>query len=270
MTEPLTLQQVASKLGVHYMTAYKYIRTGRLSATKVGSIWNVDPDDLDRFLSGAPDGSQSSTPERSRRLHERLLAGDELGSWAIVEDGLASGLTAEQVHLELLGPALTQVGDRWVAGEIDVADEHLASTTTVRVLGRMAPLVTARGRSKGTVVLAGAAGDQHALPTALLSDLLRIRRFAVVDLGANTPSASLVKMTQRHDDLVAVGICASSDQGSQNVAQIITDLRATGATMPIFVGGSALRAEHAVEADHITTSGLDACEFVEKSLALRR
>ena len=270
MTAALTLQEVAAKLDVHYMTAYKYVRTGRLAATKVGSIWNVDPAELDRFLSGAPNPlSHTTSQDRAARLHERLLAGDEPGSWAIIEDGLASGLSAEQVHLELIGPALTKVGDRWHAGEIDVADEHLASTTTVRVLGRMAPLVAKRGRSKGTVIVAGAAGDQHALPTAMVSDLLRIRRFAVVDLGANTPSASLLRMVNRHDNLVAVGICASSDQGSRNMAQTISDLRAADVSVPIFVGGSALQTEHATEADYISTDGVDACDFVERSLALR-
>ena len=53
MTDHLTLQEVAEQLNVHYMTAYKYVRTGRLAATKVKSIWNVDPVDLEAFLSTA-------------------------------------------------------------------------------------------------------------------------------------------------------------------------------------------------------------------------
>ena len=39
--QPLTLLQVADKLGVHYMTVYRYVRTGRLPATRVGGIWQV-------------------------------------------------------------------------------------------------------------------------------------------------------------------------------------------------------------------------------------
>ena len=44
--KPLTLQQAADKLQVHYMTVYRYVRTGKLPATRVGSVWQVDPDDL--------------------------------------------------------------------------------------------------------------------------------------------------------------------------------------------------------------------------------
>ena len=46
MPKPLTLQQAADKLGVHYMTVYRYVRTGKLPATRVGGGWQVDPDDL--------------------------------------------------------------------------------------------------------------------------------------------------------------------------------------------------------------------------------
>ena len=39
----LGLQEVADRLGVHYMTAYRYVRTGRLPATRIGAQWWVDP-----------------------------------------------------------------------------------------------------------------------------------------------------------------------------------------------------------------------------------
>ena len=45
-TSPITLQEAADRLGVHYMTAYRYVRTGRLPAQRSGSQWLVDPKDL--------------------------------------------------------------------------------------------------------------------------------------------------------------------------------------------------------------------------------
>ena len=44
--KPLTLPQVADKLGLHYMTVYRYVRTGRLPAKRVRGTWQVDPADL--------------------------------------------------------------------------------------------------------------------------------------------------------------------------------------------------------------------------------
>jgi len=46
----LNIKQVAAELGVHYMTAYRYVRTGRLAARKVGTGWVVRAADLERFV----------------------------------------------------------------------------------------------------------------------------------------------------------------------------------------------------------------------------
>src|SRR5271155_5743528 len=47
----LNLKQVAATLGVHYMTAFRYVRTGRLHAQLVGTGWIIDRADLERFVS---------------------------------------------------------------------------------------------------------------------------------------------------------------------------------------------------------------------------
>ena len=39
----MTLQEVADSLGVHYMTAYRYVRQGRLPATRLGAEWRIRP-----------------------------------------------------------------------------------------------------------------------------------------------------------------------------------------------------------------------------------
>ncbi|HLU43332.1 MAG TPA: helix-turn-helix domain-containing protein, partial [Microthrixaceae bacterium] len=52
--ETLNLKQVAQRLGVHYMTAYRYVRTGRLPARREGNVWLVEGADLAAFA-GLPD-----------------------------------------------------------------------------------------------------------------------------------------------------------------------------------------------------------------------
>ena len=49
LAESISLQEAASRLGVHYMTAYRYVRTGRLPARRDGAQWFIDPRDLDRM-----------------------------------------------------------------------------------------------------------------------------------------------------------------------------------------------------------------------------
>ena len=90
--ETITLSQAAERLGVHYMTAYRYVRTGRLPASKDGSEWRVAVADVETMLSGrsrrrrrrwTPSGGPGHGRRRRRdyhvRLETRLLVGDEAG-----------------------------------------------------------------------------------------------------------------------------------------------------------------------------------------------
>ena len=56
----MTLQEAADALGVHYMTAYRYVRLGLLHAEKIGGSWRVETADLDDFREYRNDGSGAS------------------------------------------------------------------------------------------------------------------------------------------------------------------------------------------------------------------
>ena len=238
MTDTITLTDASERLGVHYMTAYRYVRTGRLAAHKAGGQWRVTTDDLEHFTA-------DETPRAPRAqvlpplIAERLIAGDENGTYQLIDDAMAAGATAEEVYLDLIGPAMTAIGERWHDGELSIADEHVASSTALRVVSRLGSRVAARGRSRGTILLASVAEDYHYLPTAMIRDLLRFRGFDVVDLGANTPAQSIIERAATiGDDLLAIGL-ASTNPGAQEVAR--QTLKTLGGTVnvPIVVGGGA-------------------------------
>ena len=90
MSTVLTLQEAADQLGVHYMTAYRYVRHGLLEAEKHGGTWQVSEEAVERFRSG--DGAPVTRGDRApwaKRLEARLVAGDAAGSWGVVEAALA-------------------------------------------------------------------------------------------------------------------------------------------------------------------------------------
>ena len=68
----MTLQEAADQLGVHYMTAYRYIRQGRLPATREGAEWRIRAVDVQRPAqsfgeAGAAWGSESPGRRQSTR-----------------------------------------------------------------------------------------------------------------------------------------------------------------------------------------------------------
>ena len=156
----LNLQEAADRLGVHYMTTYRYVRTGRLPASKVGSQWFVDPQDLPRAgaeaaVAGRPRSAtrRSARQAAARRLEDRLVAGDEAGAWAIVEGRLGSGSNPDEILLDELGLAMRAVGEGWQAGDYTVDDEHRASGVATRVVARLGALFTKRGPRRRSVIL---------------------------------------------------------------------------------------------------------------------
>jgi MerR family transcriptional regulator, light-induced transcriptional regulator len=266
----VSLLEAADQLGVHYMTAYRYVRTGRLAAHKLGSQWRVVQADLDHFIERAAAPAVASTSRRSpadhtERLVSRLVAGDEGGAWTVVQRALAGGLAPATLYLDVLGPALREIGDQWASGQVTVAQEHQASMVTLRLLGRLGPLFTRPGRSRGSVVVGAPAGDTHSLPTALFADLLRGEGLAVVQLGADTPPDSFVEAARAADRLVAVGVTATLSGNEEALAATVEALH-DAHLGPVVVGGRAVDRGDLAErlgADHHPTSTPDAVALLD-------
>lgn len=265
----VSLTDAAEMLGVHYMTAYRYVRTGRLAATRHGTEWRVRRSDIDALRSApapAAVGRRRRADHRAR-LEERLVAGDEGGAWAVVEAALTSSLDPPELYHEVLLPAMRSIGDRWAAGELTVADEHQASVIVARIVGRLGPRFTHPGRRRGTIVLGSAPGDQHGLPTAFLADLLRDRNFRVIDLGANTPLESFVEAVVEHPEVVAVGVCVTSPEIAPAAAEVATALH-RASDVPVVVGGSAIESAEAAAALGSDGFAADSHEVVDLFVAL--
>ncbi len=243
----MTLQEVAERLGVHYMTAYRYVRLGKLPAVKQGATWVVDEADLVEFLATP----QGTTTDWVSGLETLLLRGDTAAGWTLVEQALASSVTPERMVTDVMGPALRSIGERWATGEIDVYDEHLASATMRRLLARLSPSMNRRGHKRGRLLIAMAAGELHDLGAEMVAELLRAAHYEVLSLGADTPHASLVRAVERIPNLDAVILGATIDAGS--AADAISALRAAGIEIPVLVGGGAFAS---VDFDSVGADGL--------------
>lgn len=241
-TGRVSLSEAAERLGVHYMTVYHYVRTGRLAAERQGATWSVALEDLEALRAAPPRRARGAPRvERPARLGDRMVVGDEAGAWHVIEGAMGSGAEPAEVYTEILAPALRRIGERWENGEISVADEHRASVVASRLVGRLGPRFARRGRSRGSVVLGAAPGELHALPGAMLADLLRGAGFEALDLGADVPAASFVETARGADRLVAVLVGATSSGREEALGQVVAALRAGGVSVPILLGGRAVR-----------------------------
>ena len=95
----------------------------------------------------------------------------------------------------VIRPLLRTIGERWAAGEISVAEEHLVSEAVRSRLGYL--LGDAGGGIRGVAVLACGPGERHELGLMMAAIALRRDGWKVVYLGADTPLEDAVALARR-------------------------------------------------------------------------
>jgi len=245
----LTLQDAADRLGVHYMTVYRYVRLGVLPASRLGRSWVVQGEDLAAFVAEREGGAEPEDAGRrsvdwAARLQQRLLAGDRLGAKNVVDAALAAGAEPDEVCLDVIAPAMRGIGECWADGRCDVAHEHRATVIAGQVLSLLDSRFSRRGVRRGVVVVGCAPGERHALPARLLAGVVRRAGWEVEDLGADVPARSLALAAQEADRLVAVAVSSTTPGNEGAVVEAVTAVRGR-VDVPVLVGGAAVPDEGA-------------------------
>ncbi len=145
-------------------------------------------------------------------LREDLLLAfrsvDEARAGEVVNEAL--GLySLEDVCLNVLQPALVQIGELWLSGHVSVAVEHFASSF---VRSRLSNLFhSTRNNVHGPLALVGCAPQEfHELGAMFLALFLRRAGCRVVYLGQNVPLESLETMiTTMRPDAVCISATRS-------------------------------------------------------------
>jgi DNA-binding transcriptional MerR regulator len=164
---------------------------------------------VERMRHGLTEGLSAAEAARAalddERPSEHLLEGaaarllvairgyDEPAAHAALDESLAAfGL--EQVISHVVLPTLTQVGDGWERGEIEISHEHFASNL---IRGRLLGLSRFWGRGTGpSALLACAPGERHDITLLAFALVLRTHSWRILFLGADTPIATLAEATE--------------------------------------------------------------------------
>lgn len=228
--DTVSLDEAATRLGVHYQTAYRWVRSGELPAVLVGGRYQLSADAVDRL--GRRRARPLAPPVRqprqgfgplSRHMFGLLVDGDEREVRRTVGRLVGTGVPLATIVQEVFVPALKRVGEEWHENALSVAAEHRASAIVERVLGDHFP--TPSGRRRGTAVVAAMAGDRHALPTSMAAVALREDRWHVHHLGADLPDDDLIRFCDDHDvDLVVLTVTAGhADATARRSADLLEE-----------------------------------------------
>jgi MerR family transcriptional regulator, light-induced transcriptional regulator len=229
--EQLELQEAADALGVHYQTAYRWVRSGRLPARLVGGRYQVARPDLvqtdaDRRTPSSPrPPSDKRLHHQVERMYDALVTGNEPQARLITHRVVGEGTNVVVFIQRVLVPALCQIGDAWQRGELPIWSEHRASAIVERVLAELSP--NPRGRRRGVVAVAAVSGDHHSLPTLMATVALRDANWQVHHLGADTPPDELMRFCAKQS--VDLAVITVTNPDSIDVAEhAAADLRSAG------------------------------------------
>jgi methanogenic corrinoid protein MtbC1 len=174
--------------------------------------------------------------QHRRAYLDALRAHDAAGARAAVDAALEAGVPLPDVYLEVLQPALYEVGHGWAAGELDVAREHYATAVTLTVLGALGPRMRTAPKDGRLAVISGSPEERHAVGVQMVADFLEGDGWEVLNLGASTPAEDLARLADAEQPDV-VALSASTPAGLPGTAEAVAALRALRPRPLVVLGG---------------------------------
>jgi excisionase family DNA binding protein len=234
----MQLRDAAEILGVHYQTAYAWVRQGVLPARKTGRGYDVSENDVSALAARRASGTAPRPHIQVRdwdaqadRLHAAIMAGDETQARRAF-DRLARGVPLAELCERVVAPALRRVGDEWAAGGVSIAAEHRASAICERLIA--ARTNQPQGRPRGIAVVATPPGERHGIPALMATASLREDRWLVHHLAADLPVAEVAGLA-REAGAGLIVLSSATTEAAQAAGAAAEEITRT-AGLPVLTG----------------------------------
>ncbi len=232
------------------------LRRATLGGRPIGRVAELPDDELRELLAEdqaalarRPDGGAAkgadTVPESVSRQVEVLMARAVDAVEQLDRERLENVLRHAVIALggatfadAVATPLLRQIGDRWQAGSLSPAHEHIASSAMRVTLEWLAQASNGHPKLK-RIVIATPSGERHELGAMLAAATAAAEGWSVTFLGADLPARDIAHAAQRigaHAVALSV-IHGTAEAGwKQEVAEL---RRLLPANVPIVVGGNA-------------------------------
>ena len=173
---------------------------------------------------------------------QAILTGQRHAAVQIAREALQNGLSLQELYIDVFQSALYEVGARWEANRLTVAQEHIATAITQFVMAQIYQPPPRLESARGTLVLTGVEGELHNIGAVMVGDLLESSGWRVHFLGTNLPASSILDVV-RQSTPTHVGISATMLFNVPAVRHLVAAMRSEFADrVRIVVGGAAFKA----------------------------
>lgn len=170
-------------------------------------------------------------------FRDALIEGHQVAAEDVARAAIAAGMSLADLYVDVMFPALIEVGERWARGDLTVADEHMATSIVESLIARIGrPPDRTPSRQRERVLLAGVELEGHVVGLRMLGDLAEDAGFDVRYLGGSVPLDALLDLVSRlKPDIVGLSVSVATPTMSL-VDAVEALVRRPG--LQVLVGGS--------------------------------
>ncbi len=145
-------------------------------------------------------------------LFDLLLAGREE---AVAEHLIAHHLDGRhptEIFDEIVCPSMRKIGEMWFAGDLGIAQEHLATRTVQNAIYKLRNCLPISEPTGKLAICCALENEHHELPTHLAQITIENEGWEVLNFGANMPLYCLKEEIVKHlPDLVCISATIMND-----------------------------------------------------------
>ena len=255
----VTVSDAAEILGVSVSSIKRWVDDGTLPAVKTsGGHRRLKVSDLLELARGGisgginldffrkKQGTSGNVPDPASVYRELLDHARNCRPVEIthaLDRARTAGMSLQMAGDEVIFPLMDEIGRLWQEGQLDVAEEHLATRAINDALGRWKEAVGTRAGAGRQRLAVGACppGDHSMLGNFLVEIMLLERGWRVLNLGPNTPFDTLASVARDQGaDLVWLTCTHLADEDAFATWLQTLHSRLKGHGAALFLGGRAL------------------------------
>lgn len=179
----------------------------------------------------------------------------------VAQEAMEVGVVPHLAITEGMVPGMTIVGEKFEKGEYFLSELVVAAEVMKEGLKVVNPYLEGGDFERlGKVVIATVEGDQHDLGKGIVTSLLRVHGFEVVDLGVDVPTERVIDAVKEHQPAI-VGMSALLTLTMPKMGEVIEALKTASfrEKVKVILGGTSVTSEFAesIGADHRAVNALE-------------
>jgi 5-methyltetrahydrofolate--homocysteine methyltransferase len=209
--------------------------------------------------------------EKIQAVFQAVLTGAMADTSGLVQAAIDAGLEANVILNDGLIAAMSEIGQKFEAGEVYVPEMLISAKSMKFGLELLRPhLVAADVQPLGRVIIGTVQGDLHDIGKNLVGMMMEGAGFEVIDLGSDVKPEKLIEAIREHKpDIVGMSALLTTTMGNMKTAINMMVEAGIRDNVKVMIGGAPVTQDYADEigADGFSVDASQAASLAKKMVA---